>query len=129
MIGLVKPFLLVCAGGALGSGFRYLTVVWATRTFGMSFPFGTLIVNLAGSFLLALIMELTGGLLRNDLRLLLGTGILGGFTTYSAFNYETTAYLRQGSIGSAFLNITATLLGCLLAGLTGVLIARLIAGR
>ena len=111
-------FLLVCLGGALGSGARYLATV--------AFPHGTVIVNLLGSFLLGLVMET---LPPTDLRLFLATGVMGGFTTYSTFNYETTAYLRAGASGAAALNVGATVVGCLAAGFAGILAARAISGR
>jgi CrcB protein len=111
-------FLLVCLGGALGSGARYLTT--------LTFPHGTLIVNVLGSFLLGLLME---SLAATDFRLFLATGVMGGFTTYSTFNYETTAYLRAGAWGPALLNVGGTVLGCLVAGFAGILAARLVGGR
>jgi CrcB protein len=92
-------------------------------------PYGTFIVNLAGSFLLGAIMQLslTTDLVSPELRLILGTGVLGGFTTYSTFNYETLALLREGSWSVAALNIAATLIGCLAAGAAGMALARAIA--
>ena len=119
-------FLLICLGGALGSGARYLTSLAAASMFGVGFPYGTLIVNLAGSFLLGFIMEI---LPRPDLRFFLATGVMGGFTTYSTFNYETTAYLREGAWAMAALNIGATVLGCLIAGFAGIAAGRAILGR
>ena len=84
-------FLLVCLGGALGSGARYLVSTWAARSLGPDFPRGTLIVNVVGSFLLAAIMtaSLSTDAVSPELRVFLGAGIMGGFTTYSSFNYET----------------------------------------
>jgi CrcB protein len=111
-------FLLVCLGGAIGSGARYLV---ALATVGVAFPIGTLLVNVAGSFAIALVMEL---LAPSDLRYFLATGVLGGFTTYSAFNQETLTMMRTGAGGSAALNVIATVAGCLAAGFLGVLAAR-----
>lgn len=124
-------FLLVCAGGALGSGARYLVALWAASALGASFPYGTWIVNVAGSFLLAFLMHAGTAteLLPSDVRLLLTTGVMGGFTTYSTFNYETTNYLREGAWSMGMINIAATLFGCLLAGVGGLVVARLIFGR
>ena len=121
-------FLLVCTGGAVGSGLRYAVALWAAAMFGAAFPFGTLLVNLAGSLGIAFVMELasTTAWISPEVRLLLTTGLLGGFTTYSAFNYETTQYLRSGMWGIAVLNVVATVLGCLLAGVAGVALARLL---
>jgi CrcB protein len=126
----VGRFLIVCLGGALGSGSRYLVSSWAARALGPDFPRGTLIVNATGSFLLAAIMtaSLSTDAVPPDLRLFLGAGIMGGFTTYSSFNYETLALAQQGSPGLAALNIGLTVLGCLGAGLAGVVAVRWLAG-
>ena len=123
--------LLVCLGGALGSGARYLVSVGVVAAFGIGFPYGTLIVNLAGSFAVAFVMQLsmTGDLLSPEWRLLLTTGVMGGFTTYSTFNYETLAYFRTGAWGIAVINVVATVLGCLVAGLAGFALARMLFGR
>src|SRR5713226_5033538 len=124
-------FFLVCLGGVAGTGARYLTALWATAAFGPSFPVGTLIVNVAGSFLLGFVMQVstTTALIGSDARLTLTTGVMGGFTTYSTFNYETTIYFREGAwlLGAA--NIAATLVGCLVAGLAGIALARLLGAR
>ena len=124
-------FLLVCFGGAVGSGLRYATALWAGSVLGASFPFGTLLVNLTGSFAIGFLMQVatTTELLTPDLRLMLRTGVLGGFTTYSTFNYETTEYVRQGAWAMGLLNIALTLTGCLVAGFAGLVLARMIFGR
>jgi CrcB protein len=124
-------FLLICLGGAIGTGARYLTTVWALDTFGAGFPFGTLIVNVAGSFLIALIVETAGltQVISPDVRLMLTAGVMGGFTTYSAFNFETTAFLRMGSWGTAALNVGVTVVACLAAGIAGVAVARMVFAR
>jgi len=128
---MLTRFFLVCLGGAVGSGARYATALWAASALGSVFPFGTLIVNLAGSFLLGFLMHAATAteLLSPDLRLMLATGVMGGFTTYSTFNYETTQYFREGAWEVGFVNVAATLMGCLAAGLAGVALARLIFGR
>ena len=93
-------FLLVCLGGAAGTGARYLFGGWAQRTLGAGFPYGTLIVNAVGSFLLVIIMHLSleTGAISPDARVILGTGVMGGFTTYSTFNYETFRLIQQGVV-------------------------------
>ncbi|HET9209989.1 MAG TPA: CrcB family protein, partial [Thermoanaerobaculia bacterium] len=84
-------FLWICLGGAAGTGARYLLSGWLLRAAGPGFPWGTLAVNVIGSFLLGLILQvsLTTTLISPTLRLALTTGVMGGFTTYSTFNYET----------------------------------------
>ena len=120
-------FLLVCLGGAVGTGARYLFGGWAQRAFGAAFAYGTLGVNLIGSFLIAIIMSLSleKGIISAELRVVLTTGVMGGFTTYSSFNYETTRFLQQGLVGLALLNVGLTLLGCFAAGALGLLAGRL----
>lgn len=84
-------FRWICVGGAVGTGARYLLSGWLLRAAGPGFPWGTLAVNVAGSFLLGLLMQLSfaSDLFPPTRRLVLTTGVMGGFTTYSIFNYET----------------------------------------
>jgi CrcB protein len=128
---MIARFFLVCLGGAIGSGARYATALWAAAAIGTAFPFGTLIVNLGGSFLLGFLMHVATvtEILTPELRLLLTTGVMGGFTTYSTFNYETTQYFRESAWAVGLVNVAATLAGCLAAGLLGLALARLIFGR
>jgi CrcB protein len=123
-------FLLVCLGGAAGSGARYLIALGAPRLLGTAFPYGTLIVNVVGSFLLGALMPLglTTNVMSPTTRLVLTTGVIGGFTTYSTFNYETMEYLREGALGLASLNVAATLGLCLLGGALGLATGRWLAG-
>lgn len=127
---VASRYLLVAAGGALGSVARYWVGGWAPRLFGQAFPYGTLIVNLLGSFLISLVMgvALNSGTVSPNLRIFLTIGILGGFTTYSSFNYETLALLEQRLWLSGMLNLALTVVGCLVAGLLGLVLARLVVG-
>jgi CrcB protein len=120
---VVGKLVLVCVGGAIGSGARYLVATWAATSFGTGFPRGTLIVNVAGSFLIAAIFEvsLRSAAISSTLRLFLTTGVMGGFTTYSSFNYETLRLFEDGTVGPAVLNLALTVLGCLGAGMLGLL--------
>lgn len=121
--------LLVCAGGGLGSGARYLVATWAASAFGPDLPRGTLIVNVAGSFLLALVVDLSlrTAAISPDLRLFLATGVLGGFTTYSSFNYEALGLVERGAPGCAGAYVALTVLACTAAGTLGLVAARLLA--
>jgi len=123
--------LFICLGGAIGTGARYLTSLWAAGAFGVAFPVGTFIVNVAGSFLLAFIMQTSASteLISSDVRLMLTTGVMGGFTTYSTFNYETSEYLREGAWLMATANIFLTVGVCLAAGFAGIAVARMMFGR
>jgi fluoride exporter len=115
-------FILVCAGGAIGTAARYLTALWIPTLLGTSFPFATMIVNCVGSFLIAFIMQ--AGITSPDLRAMLTTGVMGGFTTYSTFNYETTEFLHEGAWLLAAANIFGTVVVCLAAGFAGAALAR-----
>ena len=123
-------FLFVCLGGAVGTAARYLLGVSIQAAFGPTFPVGTLCVNLIGSFLISMLMYLgvDRGLISTNLRIVLCTGVMGGFTTYSSFNFETMRLWQQGSVLLGFLNIGATLVGCLITGFLGLLAGRLIGG-
>jgi CrcB protein len=116
----------VCVGGAIGSGARYLLSGWMQARLGTAFPWGTLTVNVLGSFLISAIIQiaLTTGSISPLVRATLTIGVLGGFTTYSAFNYETSAFLDDRAWFLAGMNLAATLFGCLAAGFLGQAAAR-----
>lgn len=122
----MSKLLLVCAGGAIGSGARYLVGSWAVATVGPGFPWGTLAVNLSGSFFISAVMYLglEVGTIGPDLRIFLAVGVLGGFTTYSSFNHETLALAQRGQWGLASAYVAATVLGAWVAGLAGLLLAQ-----
>jgi fluoride exporter len=126
----VTRVALVALGGAIGSVARYGMQALAAQLLGPAFPWGTLVVNLTGSFLIAVVMHvaLTGTAISLELRIFLTTGIMGGFTTYSSFNYETLALVHQRAYGFAALNVAATVLGCAVAGLLGLAAGRALAG-
>jgi CrcB protein len=126
----VLRFLIVCLGGAIGTGARYLLATWVTNAFGADFPRGTILINMTGSFLIAVVMELAAatGALSVELRLFLATGIMGGYTTYSSFNYETLKLASQSNWFLAGLNVAMTVVGCLVTGWLGVVTGRALAG-
>jgi CrcB protein len=118
-------FFWICLGGAAGTGARYLVAVWAARWLGSAFPYGTLIVNVAGCFLIAAIMQLALSIgLSPTLRSAVTIGFIGGLTTYSSFNYETTSLVQDGAAALAAVNVTATVVGGLAAGWLGMMVAR-----
>jgi CrcB protein len=123
-------WLWIALGGAGGTLLRYSISLVAPRFFGTSFPAGTLIVNLLGSFCIGAIMfvGLTTKMISADLRFALTTGVMGGLTTYSTFNYETIELVRSGAWGIGILNCIVTFVGCLAAGLLGLAVGKLIAG-
>ena len=119
--------LYVGMGGALGSVARYWLDAWVQARLGARLPFGTLAVNAVGSFLLALLMVVAAGTgaVPPAVRIALAAGVLGGFTTYSTFNYETLRLAQDGALGLGVLNDVATVLGCLVAGALGWACGRL----
>lgn len=126
----MQRFLIVCGAGALGCGARYLISLWAQARFGAKLPYGTLLVNVLGAFAIALVMELSVRIASfpPNLRLAIATGVLGGLTTYSSFNYETTQLALNGALARAAANLALTVVGCLAAGLLGLALARKLAG-
>jgi fluoride exporter len=120
-------FALVCLGGAVGTGARYLLGGLALRWLGAEFPHGTLLVNVAGSFLIGVVQELAlgAGALPERARVVLAVGVLGGFTTYSAFAYESLRLTAEGRWGAAVLYVGLTTTLCFAACLAGIALARL----
>lgn len=115
----------ICLAGAIGTGVRYGVGLWADERLGRAIPYGTLIVNVVGCFLIALVMQLA---LRTSavspaLRLTLTTGFMGGLTTYSSFNYDLGQYLQSGAYATAVLYFALTSILCLAAGSLGVILA------
>ena len=123
-------FLMLVLGSGLGGGLRLLASIWVQGHLGPVFPYGTLAVNLLGSFALGLFFGLRERTfqLSPDLWLFLGTGLCGGFTTMSTFGLETLALLRQRELYYAGLNVGATLLGCLTATAAGYVTVRALTG-
>ncbi len=120
----MSPLLYVMVGGAVGSGARYLTGRAMLSMLGPDYPFGTLAVNLIGGLLMGV---LVGVLARNTAsetwRLLLGVGVLGGFTTFSAFSLDVVTMIERGAIGVAFGYVLVSVIGsvaALFAGLSAV---------
>jgi CrcB protein len=111
--------LWVGLGGALGSIARYHVGLLTARRFS-GLPWGTLAVNLLGSLLLSLLVHLAlRGRVDEPVRIALGVGVLGGFTTYSSFNHETLALLQQGAWPRAAAYVALTVLGGLACGALG----------
>jgi CrcB protein len=126
----MERLLWICLAGAAGTGTRYLIALWAAQGLGSAFPFGTLIVNLGGCFAIAAVMHAAGTFAWSPtLRSAITIGFIGGLTTYSSFNYETTRLIEEGATGAAFVNAMATILGAFAAGWLGMLCAREFLGR
>lgn len=102
--------LLVLLGGALGSGARYLIGVWMLERYGGAFPWGTLTVNVLGSFFIGLIATVADewGTIGPQARVFLVVGVLGGFTTFSSFSLETLRLWEQHGSGRALLYVAVS---------------------
>ena len=116
----------VAVGGGVGSVARYLASLWAAERFGADFPYGTLLVNVVGCYIIGLFMILATEkyLLPTHWRLLIASGFLGGLTTFSSFSYETLKLVQEGAWPSATVNLAANLITGLLATWLGVVTAR-----
>jgi CrcB protein len=125
----MNHLFLVMLGGAIGAGARHLTGRAALALWGPGFPWGTLIVNLVGGMLMGLLAGWLAARASGDeaLRYLLGVGVLGGYTTFSAFSLETATMLQRGDYGIALLYILASVAGSILALFAGLQIARVAA--
>ncbi len=120
-------FLIVFVGGGIGAVFRYWLSGAVYKFSSGSFPLGTLAVNIIGSFLIGFLMILMEGrfLAPPSVRIFLTIGILGGFTTFSSFSYETISLMRDGELLLSVLNIGASVIVCLFATYIGTVTAKL----
>lgn len=118
--------LLVAIGGATGSVARYLTGLAMTRLLGPAFPWGTITVNIVGSFAIGLLTELVARKLAApmEMRLLLVVGFLGGFTTFSSFSLDTMALVERGAGLTAFAYVAASVALSLAAAFGGLALGR-----
>ena len=125
----MPSLLYVLVGGAIGAGARYELGRLTLRQFGPGFPWGTLIVNLAGGLAMGLLAGamVERGTVDRPLWLLLGTGVLGGFTTFSAFSLDLFAMIERGQHGLALGYAVGSTLGALLLLVLGWSIARALA--
>ncbi|MGY4749562.1 fluoride efflux transporter CrcB [Pannonibacter sp. Q-1] len=120
-------FLIVALGGGIGAALRHGMNLLTLRWFGPNFPYGTLTVNVAGSLIMGLFI---GWLLRYNpgtsagLRLFVATGILGGFTTFSAFSLDMALLWEKGAVQLALLYVVLSVLLSILAVFAGLAIAR-----
>jgi CrcB protein len=115
---VMDKVLWISIGAVLGANLRYWVGDWAAQRFGSSFPYGTLLINLSGSFLLGLIvsMSMENFIIDPRLRLLLTIGFLGSYTTFSTYAYESIALISQGQWGLGLFNLLgSSLLGALFA--------------
>lgn len=122
---MFTPLLSVALGGALGASGRYLVNVATMRAFGPGFPVGTITVNVLGSFLMGVLVVVLAKK-GNAYAPLLMTGVLGGFTTFSAFSLDALTLFERGQVGSAALYVGLTLALTLGAIVLGVFLTRMV---
>ncbi len=126
----MKTVMAVALGGAFGSVARYGVVAWAGDRLGVDFPWGTLIVNFVGSFAIGVLAEAMGMVWSPspEIRAFLITGILGGFTTFSAFSLDTFVLIERGAWIPGLCYVLASLLLGLGGLVAGLRLVRLVAG-
>jgi CrcB protein len=122
----VGPIALVFVGGAVGAGMRYLVGNWAGSRWSGTLPYGTLVINLGGSFLLGVLTGV-GHHLGRPWGLLAGVGFIGAFTTFSTLSYETLRLLEQGALVEGLLNPVLSLVLGLMFAMLGVVLGQAIA--
>jgi CrcB protein len=124
----VSAFLAIGAGGFLGANCRFLVGLWAESRWGAAFPWGTLLINVAGSFILGLYLTLVSErfMARPATRLMVTTGFLGTFTTFSTFSYEAVQLYLQGAAVPALAYVAASLVLGLAAAAMGVVCAHVL---
>ncbi len=120
--------VLVAIGGGIGATSRYLVSNWAAQRFGADFPYGTLLVNVVGCFIIGAFMTLTTEriIVSPYWRLLITVGFVGGLTTFSSYSYETFKLLQDANVTMAMYNIMLNLVVGFLATWLGITAARLV---
>ncbi len=122
----MQQFVVVMAGGAIGAGFRHLVGMGTLRAFGSGFPYGTLAVNILGSFLMGILVSaLLPRLPGIEWRLFLATGILGGFTTFSSFSLDVAELWERGASASAAAYIAISVVVSIAAIFAGLALGRM----
>ena len=125
---MLRTIFIVGAGGFIGSVMRYLVQLWVERGMSSTFPWGTFVANIAGSFIIGMVFALAqkGNLMNAEWRLFLAVGICGGFTTFSSFAYNNLTMLKDGLYGQFIWNVGGSLVLGLLAVYIGMLAVRAI---
>jgi fluoride exporter len=125
---MLRTILLVGSGGFIGSVMRYLVQYYMEKSLTSTFPWGTFIANIAGSFIIGIVFALAekGNLMNAEWRIFLAVGICGGFTTFSSFAYNNLTMINERAWGSLLLNTGGNLFLGILAVYLGIILIRLI---
>ncbi|HPF52019.1 MAG TPA: fluoride efflux transporter CrcB [Draconibacterium sp.] len=125
---MLRTIFIVGTGGFIGSVLRYLVQVFVEKELMSTFPWGTFVANIAGSFIIGIVYALAekGNLLSAEWRMFLAVGICGGFTTFSSFAYNNMMMLKEGVYGQFFLNVGGSLFFGLLAVYLGMMMVRFV---
>jgi CrcB protein len=120
-------YLVISLGGILGANARYLLGNWIAARYGTSFPYGTMVINVSGSFVIGFFLVLITErfVVHPNWRLFFAVGFLGAYTTFSTFSFESAALMQDGSWWLALTNMIGSVVLGLVAVLTGMALARL----
>jgi CrcB protein len=121
-------YLIIGIGGFLGCNARYLLGGWIAARYGTSFPYGTMVINVSGSFIIGFFLVLISErfIVHPNWRLLVAIGFLGGYTTFSTFSFETATLIQQRSFFRALVNMVGSVVLGQVAVLIGMILARLL---
>lgn len=124
----MRAVFFISVGAVVGANARYFVGLWAAQQFGAAFPYGTLIINVSGSFAIALILTVLTDRVVDDpaWRLMLATGFCGGYTTFSTYAFEAMTLIRQGSYAPAGLYVVGSSALALVGIAVGTVVARLV---
>jgi len=125
---MLRTIFIVGTGGFIGSVMRYLVQYFIDKGMNSSFPMGTLIANIAGSFIIGIVFALAqkSNLLNSEWRIFLAVGLCGGFTTFSSFAYNNFIMIEEQSYFQLFLNVGGSLIFGILAVYLGIILVRAI---
>lgn len=125
---MLKTLFIIGTGGFIGSVMRYLVQIWVEKGLSSTFPFGILVANIAGSFIIGMVFALAekGDLMNAEWRMFLAVGLCGGFTTFSSFAYNNFTMLKENTLGQFFWNVGSSLFLGIFAVYLGVILIRTI---
>lgn len=124
----MQQIFLVMVGGAVGAGARFGLAQWVSARFAPGFPVATLVVNIAGCFIMGMLAAwLARSAAGEALRLFVGVGMLGGFTTFSAFSLDWWMLMERGATSAALAYVAASVIGALAAFALGIMLVRALA--